>query len=490
MTPDRADNLQQARRLAAAGRFAEAEDLVRRSSSKPAKDAEGLRLRGFIAMLADRGGEARSLLQKSLKIEPSADAHLLLAQYHLRMVENDAAIDECRRALSLAPDDASARIQVGAIMVELGRAEEAADALAPLAERPPADPRLARRAAITLASVEIQRRELDAAIARLQAVLREDLPPTDRHGALDLLAKAFDRTGRHDDAWQAADEGHSIDAVEVDPDRVLAEVDRIIAASDRTSLESMPLGPSDSRPVFIAGMPRSGTSLVDRIVDAHPRAAGVGERPVLERAAAAIRRARTPASSGVTPRGDLSGDDWSRLAGRTLDDLAAEAPPDAERIVDKSLANDRLLGIASRLLPGSRVIHVIRDPRDVAVSCFLGRFNPEKHPWTTSIEGIAAAWTASRRLMDHWSATIDLPILEVRYERLVRDPDHEFPRIVEFLGLDWDDACRRFHETGRPLRTLSFDQVSRPLYTTSVGRHTAYDRHLAGVEWPSYDPDA
>lgn len=489
MNATRADILQQARRLAAAGRFAEAEDLVRRSSPKPAKDAEGLRLRGFIAMLADRPGEAKSLLEKSLKVAPSTEGHLLLAQYHLRMVENDAAVAECRHALDLDPGDPAARIQVGAILIELGRLDMAEAAMAPLRHTLPAAPHLARRAVITLASIDIQRRDLEPAIERLRTVLGEDLPPGDRRGALDLLAKALDRAGRPDEAWAAAVEGHALDGVTADPERVIAEVDEIIASTDRATLAALPLGPDDRRPVFIAGMPRSGTSLVDRIIDAHPAAAGVGERPVLERAAAAIRQAWRPTLDGDARLGPLAGEGWRRLATRTLDDLAAAAPRSAERIVDKSLSNDRLLGIASRLLPGARVLHVVRNPRDVAVSCFLGRFNLERHPWTTSVAGVAAAWEASRRLMAHWRDTIDLPILEVRYERLVRDPDREFPRIVEFLGLEWDEACRRFHETGRPLRTLSFDQVSRPLYTTSVGRHDTYARHLANVAWPDYDPD-
>ena len=113
-----------------------------------------------------------------------------------------------------------------------------------------------------------------------------------------------------------------------------------------------------------------------------------------------LRTQPKPGREGDARLGDLAGDGWDRLAARTLDDLAANAPSDAIRIVEKSLANDRLLGIASRLLPGSRVLHMVRDPRDVAVSCYLGRFNLEKHPWTTSIAGVAAAcrFTALHKL--------------------------------------------------------------------------------------------
>lgn len=472
---------QQARSLATAGRYEEADALVRRSAPKPGRDAEGLRVRGMLAILASRPGEARTLLEKSLRVAESVEAHLLLAEYHMRMVDNDAAIESCRAAVRLDPGDPRARIQACATLVELSRVDEAAAIIEPIATKPPADPALARSVAISVAAVEVQQRRYQEAIDRLQEILANDPPEIERRNVLDLLAKALDRVGRTDEAFEAAANRNAMVSRPVDPARILADADAFIAANDRSSLEAMPRGIDDPRPVFIAGMPRSGTSLVDRIIDAHPMAAGVGERPVLERAAAALR-----SPNGRPP----SPESWSRLAERTLADLAEAAPPSAIRIVDKSLANDRLLGLAARLLPGARVLHVIRDPRDVAVSCHLGQFNVAKHPWTTSLAGTAAAWEASRRIMAHWRETIDLPILEVRYERLVRDPDHEFPRIVEFLGLEWDEACRRFHESGRPLRTLSFDQVSRPIYTTSVGRHEAFARHLESVAWPEYDPEA
>ena len=481
MNHDRTPIFQQAWRLATAGRFDEADALVRHSAPKPAKDAEGLRVRGQLAMIAHRPGEAKSLLEKSLKVEPSVAAHLQLAQYHLNMVENDAAIAAARAAIALDPRNASARIQTAAMLVELGRIDEADETLAPVTADAAADPATTRRAAITRASIEIQRRAFDPAIDRLREVLASEPPPVERRGALDLLTKALDRAGRHAEAFAAATERHALDPPSPSSESILADADRLIAANPRNALERLPLGPADERPVFIAGMPRSGTSLVDRIIDAHPLAAGVGERPVLERAAAAV------GAAGATGFDDAG---WATLAARTLADLSSPVPAGTTRIVDKSLANDRLLGLAWRLLPGARVLHVIRDPRDVAVSCHLGQFNLAKHPWTVSLAGTAAAWEASRRLMNHWRETIDLPILEVRYEPLVRDPETEFPRIIEFLGLDWNESCRRFHESGRPLRTLSFDQVSRPLYATSVGRYAAYAEHLVDVDWPEYDPDA
>lgn len=485
MSRDRSSIFAEALRLAGARRFEDADALVRRSVSKPAKDAEGLAFRGRLAIVSGRPGEARSLLEKSIKASPSHEAFRLLAQYHLLMVENDEAIAASRASIELDPEAPGPRIEAAAILIELGRVDDAADILAPAIDSPRLDDALGRRLQITLASVEIQRAEFESAITRLETVLADDPPRMERHGALDLLAKACDRTGLHDRAFESAADRNREADVRVDLEAITRQTDGIIANTDRDSLERWPVGLDDPRPVFVAGMPRSGTSLVDRLIDAHPRAAGVGELPLLERFAGRLSRAHKP---GPPPAcfGEMQEPAWKDGAATALRELEARGG-NADRIVDKSLANDRMLGIASRLLPGCRVLHVIRDPRDVAVSCFLGRFQDDRLPWTTSLEGIAAAWRESERIMHHWKSVLDIPILEVRYERLVQDPDHEFPRIIEFLGLEWDDACRRFHENASPIRTLSFDQVNRPLYTSSVGRHRHYERHLAAVDWPLYE---
>ncbi len=485
MSSDRSSIFSQALELAASQRYEEADALVRRSVAKPAKDVEGLAFRGRLAIVAGRVGEARSLLEKSIRIRPTHDAYRLLAHYHLLMVEDEAAIAASRASMELDPDDPEPRVEHAAIMIETGHIDEAAEAIAPAVDSPRLDARMSRRLQITLASIEIQQKDPDAAIARLDAVMAEDPPKMERHGALDLLAKACDRSGRYDRAFESAAIRNREADTRVDPGSLVRQTDAIISGTDRDSLARWPKGLEDPRPVFVAGMPRSGTTLVDRLIDAHPRAAGVGELPVLERFADRLHKARRP---GPPPGcfGEMQEPAWREGAATALRQLE-EQGGDADRIVDKSLANDRMLGIASRLLPGCRVLHVIRDPRDVAVSCFLGRFQDHRLPWTTTLEGIATAWRESRRLMEHWKSVLDIPILEVRYERLVKDPDHEFPRIIEFLGLEWDDDCRRFHEKSSPIRTLSFDQVNQPLYTSSVSRHRHYERHLEGIDWPSYE---
>jgi hypothetical protein len=251
-------------------------------------------------------------------------------------------------------------------------------------------------------------------------------------------------------------------------------------------MEKFPSSRSPSEvPVFIAGMPRSGTSLLDQVIDAHAQAAGVGEMAGMEHFARQLEGvwdASLPAPESFGPMRDRA---FKNMAAAYVSACEKQAPR-AKRIVNKALGNNRIVGLLARLFPKTRIIHAIRDPRDVAVSCFMGGFNNDYYPWTAKPEWIAVAWEQSRRLMEHWKRETDLPILDVRYEDVVTNPGEEFPRFIEFLGLEWDEGCNRFHERKRTVRTLSYDQVNKPLYASSVNRWQKYEKFLRGVEWPKY----
>lgn len=148
------------------------------------------------------------------------------------------------------------------------------------------------------------------------------------------------------------------------------------------------------------------------------------------------------------------------------------------RRVDKQLGNFGLLGLVAMLFPKARIIHCRRHPLDAGLSCWTRKFAPGTNEWANTMEGIAEFHRESEAWMDHWREVLPLPVLEVRYEHLVADLDGEARRIIDFCGLDWDDRCLRFWETGRTVLTLSADQVRQPLYDRSVGRHARWGASL------------
>jgi tetratricopeptide (TPR) repeat protein len=255
------------------------------------------------------------------------------------------------------------------------------------------------------------------------------------------------------------------------------EVERLMNVFDRENMERLPsCRRKTEHPVFIIGMPRSGTSLVEQILATHEEILGAGE--LLELGLAAMRLGRNKHKipypeclSSVKP-GFLS-ERTGRYFLRLMRDVDEEL-----RVTDKMWQNFEQLGLIQLAFPRARVIHCRRDPVDTGLSCFMQSFGTAGPPFSYDLEDIAHYYGQYRRLMDHWMENLDLPILDVDYEELVNDLENVSRRMVRFLGLDWDPACLRFHENPRLVRTASHEQVKRPVYTTSIGRARHYRQHL------------
>jgi hypothetical protein len=361
---------------------------------------------------------------------------------------------------------------------EAGRVDEARARLGALATSDPAATDSDPRAAYEVAKLELHDGRFDAAVARIDAARPAAEPGSIASTMLlHLRAKALDRAGRYDEAWSSAMQSHVDRGIRFDPASLLQATDALTTKWTRDALRAEHgEGIDDPLPVFIAGMPRSGTSLVDQVIHAHPQAAGVGELETLERWAESI---------GVPGRRHESG---LRVGARYVADLRRLAPG-AVRVANKALGNAGVLGHLASVFPRAALVDVVRDPRDVAVSCFFGTFNAVRFPWTARPEWVAAAWIASRRMMEHWERVVPQPILRVRYEDLAARGQPELERLIAHLGLPWDAAVTAFHATRRTVRTLSYDQVSKPLYTSSIGRWRHYERHLAGIDWPQPSVD-
>lgn len=434
--------------------------------------------------------KAVELARKCLDHAEHPEPILLLARLKRASGATDEAVALCDRALRRAPGHPGAILIQGGALEEAGRYAEARRILAPLieqaraADRPP-DPMLD----FEWAKLLVHDRQLDEAVERIDRVVAGSVHAELRRLAGYLKAKACDRKKDYKAAYEAAAAANEIGRLDFSPSLYTEQVSVLIDNWSREKMAKFPISACRSElPVFVAGMPRSGTSLIDQIIDAHPKAAGVGELATIELFAHQLTAAWNPEKEPPASFGRFDSFRWTRAAEAYVKEIKALAAPGVERIVNKSLGNNKLVGLIARLFPKTRIIHAIRDPRDVAVSCFQGGFNNALHPWTTRYEWIARAWEQSMRMMEHWKKSLDVPILDVHYERLVKHPETEFPRIIEFLGLEWDEACTKFHESRRTVRTLSYDQVNKPLYTTSAGRNANYVPFMEGIEFPPYNP--
>jgi len=243
---------------------------------------------------------------------------------------------------------------------------------------------------------------------------------------------------------------------------------------DFTAAVFQPGKPSDGGPVsggdelvFVLGMPRSGTTLVEQILAAHPEVHGCGELTTMPSIVG-----RLPAQ-GRTSR--LAQDTRGALAAEYLAASRRHAPASATRRVDKQPLNFLYLGQIALLFPAARIVWCRRDPRDIAISVYGEDFSPES-TYATDLGEILGFADVQERLMAHWRQVIPNPLHEVRYEDLVRDPEAGTRGLVDFLDLPWDPACLGFHDAARSVGTPSRWQVRQPVHARSVGRWTNYAR--------------
>ncbi|MBE9552388.1 MAG: sulfotransferase, partial [Proteobacteria bacterium] len=262
--------------------------------------------------------------------------------------------------------------------------------------------------------------------------------------------------------------------MQYNPARHDSRVDRIIASFGPTAFAGGDRGSYSQQPVFIVGMPRSGTSLVEQILSSHADIAGGGELALVGEEVT-----RLSMFEGY-PERRPDGAVLRQFADRYIGHLS-HVGPGKNYVTDKKPANFLHLGLIALAFPNARVIHCRRDRRDVCLSCYFQNFVGPGQAFSYDMENLAHFHDAYLRIMAHWREVLPLRIAEIDYETLVADQEAETRRLLTFLECDWDPACLDFHRNRRPVVTASHTQVRRPIYTGSVGRWRNYASELGFV---------
>lgn len=463
MSPEAQQAFLQAFNAYNAGDFAKAAEICRQLEWTMGEHPDVLHLLGSSTAWGGRPDEARAYLTRALELNPaSAQAWNDLAFTHTmqgRFAESYAALD---KGLAARPDHPGCLRSKATLLQREGRTQEAYDTLRPALDRGLEHPNIV----IALAEVAKRVGKQEEAESRLRQMLQNPrLAAGHRASALFQLATLIDSKGNHDEAFDLYRQANQATQGQWDPRMLSAWVTQLIGFFTPERYATLPRASrSSDLPVLIVGFPRSGTTLVEQIIASHPRAFGAGEL----NAVPAIARELRPDA--------LTTESLDRAQSAYLDVLRNRGAG-AARVTDKNPGNYLHLAIASLMLPGGRIIHCTRDPMDTCVSCYFQDF-AHRHPYTRDLSHLAQAYKDYLRIIAYARDVLKIPMLEVSYEELVRDQDPQTRRIIDFVGLEWDDRCLHPEETRRVNLTASSDQVQRKVYTSSVARWKRYEKHL------------
>ena len=455
---------------------------------------------------------AEDALRKAADLLPHNDtAQTNLANVLRRRRKTDEAIGAYRSALQLNPDNEQAGTELGHALHAAGRTKEGLAQLKQTAARHPA----AASPHVALGSIYAERGRFDEAEESLRTALGLDAHATnawyvlaDIHrlntadaaaleaglpdGSLDsadrvdlrfALGRTYEDAGDTERAFRNYRMGNDLKSKlqPYDVASIEAEFETLQSVySKGLFADKAGIGSQEDGPIFIVGMPRSGTTLVEQILASHGDVFGAGELYLLDEVARALPGVAGQPGAGHAAAAALDAAGAATLAQIYLDGTA-ELSGGARFVTDKMPANFLMLGLIALLMPRARIVHCVRNPLDVALSCYFQHFEIGQ-TFSNRLDTIADFYGRYRRIMAHWADVLPIPIHTASYEALVAEPDSQIPALVEACGLDWDPHCLDFHRTDRTVATASKWQARQPLFSSSVGKWRRYEAELAPLK--------
>jgi tetratricopeptide (TPR) repeat protein len=507
--------------LRAAGNTAEAD--ASRAVAKRLATELALRhaARGQALLREGYRADAFVCFRQAVELAPDdADMWQHLANAHVADEDYAAAILCCERSVALDPKRATMHSNLGTLLDDAGQRAEAAECFRRALEIEPGHVEaLVNQGGLyeelgEMAQAEACYRRARSAdplacvpLARLATMLRDRFPEESLHSMNEMLqsprlstasrsallfglAHVLDARAAYDEAADCLVRANAL-AVELrrdkgqlyDPEEQARYIDRVTEHYTQELFVRLEGAGDDTRqPVFVFGLPRSGTTLVEQMLASHSRVHGAGELRLAREVCEGVPALVGQENDMKACLGALDGPVLRELGRRYrngVHGLVQRDRPgtDPERIVDKMPDNYLYLGMLALMFPRAAFIHVRRDIRDVAVSCWMTNFRSIR--WASDMDHLASRFRDHRRIMAHWRQVLRVPVHEVVYEELVDDFEEQARRLIDACGLKWEPACLRFHESKRPVRTASVAQVRQPLYRKAVARWKHYETALA-----------
>ncbi|MBF0370226.1 MAG: sulfotransferase [Magnetococcales bacterium] len=417
---------------------------------------------------------AAESLKKALAIKPDfASAHNNLGVILKELHAYDEATDHFKKALALTPDFAQAQHNLGNALAEAGKIEEAMVYLEKtLALKPDWC-----KAHYSLTHIR-KYRVYDPQIRTMESLHARVTDREERIALCFALGKAMIDLKEHAKGFQYLLEANRLKRAtfQFDIERSTKDFMAFTKHFNQAFLDSKAgWGHSDSTPIFIVGMPRSGTTLVEQILASHPEVHGGGELPFLadavrEKLFAVGQQSVLPLTAQMDRQG------FDQLGAAIVGKLRSLSPQ-ARFITDKMPINFLYIGLIRLFLPQAKIIHCVRSPLDTCLSIFRTNFTGDQ-PFAYDLTELGRFYQLYRQLMTHWHQMFPGAIYDIHYEKIIADQEGESRRLLDHCGLEWDDRCLSFQKTQRTVRTASLEQVRQPIYSNSIGTWKSYEKEL------------
>lgn len=430
---------------------------------------------GYIYSIKSLDNEATKLLQKAVAIKPSIPRNL--ANLSLVLARNgkyEESINYAKKSIKQEPKNAELYFGLGNVYLIHGNESEAIKCFHKSLDINPLDGNTFYTLAV---SKKITPTDKDL-IRKMEAAENKSMPSSKRKYLLYALGKAYDDLKDTEKAFAYIQKANMFVHSDYSPKTHTKRIKKTKQFYSKAYFNEYSHPRQDQRtPIFVIGMPRSGSTLIDQILSTHTKVHSVGESTAIIDILDEIRSKKGGELAFPDYLKDINKADIEHFREQYIAETSSGAG-DATHIVDKNLFNYLCLGFISTLFPNAKIIHTMRHPLDTCFSCYMTGFTFSESTWTHDLEFIGKYYRDYAGLMDHWHKVLPSPILDVQYEEMVTDTEGTTRRVLEFCELEWEDPCLDFYKTKRGVSTASVWQVRQPIYKTAVQRWVPYAKHL------------